>query len=147
MDSQAEMLKTLRAAGHRVTRQRTSILAVIAENNTHLTGEEILQRVRKRYPYLNKSTVYRSLDWLTRLGLVNQTDCGRGAVEYELHSHPHHHHAVCRDCGRIEAVDHALFIPLEKVMQARYGFQADLDHFAIFGLCRRCRSKTRRTKC
>ncbi len=140
MPDHTKMLEALRAAGYRLTPQRESVLAAIADSEAHLTAEDILQRVRVRYPYLNKSAVYRSLDLLTQLGLVTQTDLGQGRVEYELHQHPHHHHLVCRDCGSITQVDHTAFHALEKRLLEKYGFEADLDHFAIFGHCRECRA-------
>jgi Fur family ferric uptake transcriptional regulator len=141
MENHAEMLRVLRASGHRLTPQRESVLAVMADSEAHLSAEEILGRVRLRYPYLNKSAVYRSLDLLTRLGLVTQTDLGQGRVEYELHQHPHHHHLVCRYCREITKVDHQSFLAIEKHLKGKYGFEADLDHFAIFGRCRKCRSR------
>lgn len=143
MSHHIEMVKTLRAAGHRLTPQRESVLEAIADSETHLTAEEILQRVRTRYAYLNKSAVYRSLDLLTRLGLVTQTNLGQGRIEYELHQHPHHHHLVCRGCGTIIQVEHTPFHSLEKKLRDKYGFEADLDHFAIFGHCRKCRGKNK----
>ncbi len=143
-----EMLQSVRAAGHRLTPQRESVLAVIAASEQHLTAEEILKRVRTRYSYLGKSAVYRSLDLLTELGFVTQTDLGQGRIEYELHQHPHHHHLVCRNCGEITQVDHQPFTNLEKQLKLKHGFNADLDHFAIFGQCRRCDSRagTRATR-
>ncbi len=146
MAHHTEMVKTLRASGRRMTLQRTSALAVISDIAGHITADEILKRGRARYPGLNKSAVYRSLDLLTRLDLITQTDCGRGRVEYELHRHPHHHHVVCRNCGRVAEVQHASFAALAKNLQARYGFRADLDHFAIFGLCRKCQTKRGKTR-
>lgn len=138
MSHHTEMVESLRASGHRLTPQRESVLAVIGESQAHLTAEEILRRVRTRYPYLNKSAVYRSLDLLTEIGLVTQTDLGQGRVEYELHQHPHHHHLVCRNCGAVSQVDHENFRPLGRRLKHKYGFRADLDHFAVFGTCRKC---------
>jgi Fur family ferric uptake transcriptional regulator len=138
MSHHTEMVKTLRASGHRLTPQRESVLAVICDSEAHLTADEILRRVRMRYPYLNKSAVYRSLDLLTQIGLVTQTDLGQGHAQYELHQHPHHHHLICRNCGAVSQVDHESFQPLEKRLRQKYGFQADLGHFAVFGVCRKC---------
>ncbi|MGB8647210.1 MAG: Fur family transcriptional regulator [Anaerolineae bacterium] len=139
MSHHQELLARVRAAGRRITPQRESVLAVIAESDRHLTAEEILKRVRKRYPYLVKSAVYRSLDLLTALELVTSTDLGQGRVEYELHEHPHHHHLICRGCGAVIQVDDKCFRTLEKGLLAGYGFKADLTHFAIFGRCEHCR--------
>ncbi len=103
-----------------------------------MTAEEILTRVRARYPYLGKSVVYRTLDLLSDLGMVTRTDLGQGHIEYELHEHPHHHHLICRGCGSVVRVDNSSFDSLGKRLKDRYGFHADLDHFAIFGRCANC---------
>ncbi len=145
MSRHIELVASLRAAGHRLTPQRESVLAVIAESARHLTAEEIIARVRARYPYLNKSAVYRNLDLLTQLGLVHQTDLGRGHIEYELHQDPHHHHLVCRQCRRVLQIDHAALAALGKKLERDFGFQADLDHFAIFGTCKKCQTRATRT--
>jgi Fur family ferric uptake transcriptional regulator len=146
MSHYTEFVQSLRASGHRLTPQRESVLDVIARSDAHLTADQVLRRVRVRYPYLNKSAVYRSLDLLTELGMITQTDLGQGRIEYELHLHPHHHHLVCKRCGEITRVDHASFLPLEKQLKAKYGFAADLDHFAIFGHCRNCQRQARRPR-
>ncbi len=138
------MLDDLRQAGHRLTPQREMILSVIRASDGHLTADDILKRVRARYAYLNKSAVYRTLDLLTRLNLVDQIDFGEGRVEYEIHQHPHHHHLLCRNCGKRMEIDGRFFVTLEKTLRAQYGFSADLDQFAIRGLCRKCQNSAMR---
>lgn len=141
MSHHTAMIETLRASGYRLTPQRESVLEVICGTSRHLTADEILKQVRKRYPYLNKSAVYRSLELLIELGFVTQTDLGKGRTQYELHRHPHHHHLVCRKCGQVTQVDDTSFRPLEKRLREKHGFSADLDHFAVFGLCRGCQGE------
>ena len=119
------------------------ILSVICESEAHVSAEEIIKRVRRRYPSLNKSAVYRTLDLLTRLSLVNPTDLGQGCVEYELHQHPHHHHLLCRHCHQMVQVDESVFASVEKRLSAKYKFHADFDHFAIYGLCHKCQRAER----
>lgn len=136
-----DYLTELRKQGHRLTPQREMVLAVVCETEGHISADEILKCVRKRYPYVNKSGVYRTLDLLTRLGLVNPTDLGQGRVEYEIHRHPHHHHLVCHHCKTVIDVDEHIFTSLEKSLRTEYGFLADLGHFAIFGVCRKCQKK------
>lgn len=143
MPDHNELVRSLRQSGHRLTPQRESVLAVIAESNGHLTADEILGQVRLRYPFLVKSAVYRSLDLLADLGLVTQTDLGHGRVEYELHRHPHHHHLVCRECKQIQQIEHSAFLPLARKLEDEYGFKPDLDHFAIFGTCKKCRKQVK----
>ncbi len=146
MPQHLELVQSIRQAGHRLTPQRESVLSVIAESEAHLTAEEILARVRERYPYLNKSAVYRSLDLLTELSLITQTDLGHGRVEYELHRHPHHHHLVCRHCKHVQQIDHTAFQSLQRRLDNDFGFHADLDHFAVFGTCRKCQARAAATK-
>ncbi len=141
MSQHIELVRSLRRAGHRLTPQREGVLAVIADSNGHLTAEEILARVRRRYPYLNKSAVYRSLELFGALSLVTQTDLGNGRVEYELHRHPHHHHLICHECKHVQQIDHASLEPLARRLESEFGFHADIDHFAIFGTCRKCQSR------
>ncbi|MCG3142162.1 MAG: Zinc-specific metallo-regulatory protein [Anaerolineae bacterium] len=145
MSRHPELVASLREAGHRWTPQRESVLAALAESARHLTAEEIIARVRVRYPYLNKSAVYRNLAFLTRLGLVHQTDLGHGHIEYELHQDPHHHHLICRHCHHVLQIDHAALATLGKKLERDFGFQADLDHFAIFGVCKKCQTRAAKT--
>ena len=140
-----EFVDQLREKGHRLTPQREMILAVICDSACHLTADQILKRVRKRYPYINKSAVYRTLDLLARLGFVNPIDFGQGRIEYQVHLHPHHHHLLCRNCHHMIEVDEGVFSPLEKSLRKEYGFVADLDHLAIFGLCRKCGAPERKS--
>ncbi|MEW5721254.1 MAG: transcriptional repressor, partial [Chloroflexota bacterium] len=98
-------------------------------------------RVRKRYPYLNKSAVYRTLNLLVQTGFVNPTDFGSGSITYEIHRDPHHHHLVCRQCGKMIEVDADVFASVEKKLREEYAFAPDLHHFAIFGFCRKCQKK------
>ncbi|MBI5030377.1 MAG: transcriptional repressor [Chloroflexi bacterium] len=135
------MVDDLRQKGHRLTPQREMVLSVICESQGHISADEILKRVRKRYPYLNKSAVYRTLDLLTRTNLVHPTDLGQGCIEYEIHQHPHHHHLLCRNCHKMVEADESIFDSVEKTLREDYGFVADLDHFAIYGLCRKCQAQ------
>jgi Fur family ferric uptake transcriptional regulator len=135
MSHHREIANDLRQAGHRLTLSSGSFQSSTGEG--HLTADEILKRL-PAYGPINKSCVYRTLDLLARLNLVNPTDFGSGRIEYEIHRHPHHHHLLCRDCGEQIEVDQRVFAPMAKQLQERYGFAADLEHFAVFGLCQGC---------
>jgi Fur family transcriptional regulator, ferric uptake regulator len=139
-----EFLQDLRQSGYRRTPQREMILDVICESSGHITADEIIARVHKKFGFLNKSAVYRTLDLLTQIGLVNPTDFGNGSVTYEVHRDPHHHHIVCRKCGKMSRVDADVFATVEKRLRAEYSFSPDLDHFAIFGVCAKCKKSSAR---
>lgn len=136
-----ELHEVLRKAGQRLTPQRMMVLSVLAEQGGHMSAEEILALIRREYPYLNLSTVYRTLDLLVELGLVAQTDLGEGVRQFELvGAHPHHH-LICRRCGGAVEVGDDLLGPLRQTLREQFGFVACMDHFAIFGICRSCQEQ------
>ncbi|MBM3149775.1 MAG: transcriptional repressor [Chloroflexi bacterium] len=106
----------------------------------HISAEEIYEQVRDRYPYANISTVYRTLELLKELGLVTEVELGDGRVRYHPAERGRHHHLVCQKCGIILDLPENAISNLEDVLFHEYGFQADLRHLAIFGLCTECRN-------
>jgi len=130
--------QTLREQGYRLTPQRLLILSTIHTSDHHISAEDIYDQVCARYPNVNISTVYRTLELLKDLGLVTETDLGGGSFRYHSVEKGHHHHLVCRKCGRILELDEAVLKPVEGSILRRYGFRADLSHLAVFGKCARC---------
>ncbi len=141
MSGHGTAAESLRDEGYRLTPQRMMILDIIYATQGHATAEEIHQRVRQQYPFVDISTVYRTLNLLKKLRLISETDLGGGSVRYERLERGRHHHLVCRQCGASFPLEHSLLAPLEQRLLRKYGFAADLDHFAIFGLCQECRSQ------
>jgi Fur family transcriptional regulator, ferric uptake regulator len=132
------LIEGLRERGYRMTPQRELLLSALNASAKHLDADALLRRVRKTYPRANKSVVYRNLELLTQLGLISCVDFGHGRVEYEVHRHPHHHHLVCRHCGSMIEVSSGAFAHLQQQLLKEYGFEADMDHLAIFGVCKIC---------
>lgn len=133
------IIESLREVGYRLTPQRMLIVSIIYDSRGHITAEEIHQRVKEHYPFVDISTVYRTLQLLKKLRIVSETDLGGGRVQYELVHRGKHHHLVCRRCGQTFALDDEVVEPLRSTLRDRYGFEADMEHFAIFGLCAHCR--------
>ncbi len=130
--------QTLHQMGYRLTPQRMLIVSVLQESDIHLTAESIHGRVRQKYPYVNISTVYRTLEWLKKLGMVTETDMGEGSVSYHWAEKGRHHHLVCQKCGRVVDVDESLPCSFKEALLQRYGFEVDLSHLAFFGRCQSC---------
>jgi Fur family ferric uptake transcriptional regulator len=114
------------------------ILSAIHSSDHHISAEEIYAQVCARYPNVNISTVYRTLELLKELGLVTETDLGGGKFRYHSVEKGHHHHLICRKCGRIFELDEAVLNPIEGTILRKYGFKADLSHLAVFGNCVQC---------
>lgn len=142
MKVQEDVLQTLRQVGYRLTPQRMMILAAVRDSPGHLAADEIHARVREKYPYVDISTVYRTLELLKELCLITETDMGRGRLVYEFRgTEPPHHHMVCQECNRTFELDHRFLEPLEDMLLKEHGFQANIHHFAVFGRCADCRAR------
>jgi len=133
------VLDDLRSKGFRMTPQRMMVLEAVEASEDHISAEEIFRQAHAKYPYLNISTVYRTLEMLKEQGLVAESDLGGGRLVYHPVGKAHHHHLVCRKCGSVQDVDEAVFDRLSLEMKRQYGFEAVLEHMAIFGTCKKCK--------
>src|SRR5438067_8089067 len=138
---EAEALDRLRSAGHKLTPQRMLVLRSIRHASGHTTAARILDEVRAAYPYVDVSTVYRTLAVLKDMRLVSETQLGGGDAIFEWVGADRHHHLVCRGCDSLARLDHRFLTKLVDDLEAEIGFRADVNHFAIFGLCANCQSK------
>ena len=129
----------LSESGYRLTPQRLMVVKAVEEADSHISAEEIYLQIRARYPHMNISTVYRTLELLSGLGLVTETDMGDGRVRYHSIGKGHHHHLVCQKCGEIIDVEESMLSPLWSEIGQRYGFKVNMKHLAFFGLCSKCR--------
>jgi len=133
-------LATLKEKGLKLTPQRRLIIDIIHETQTHLTAEEIISYVQSRMPGVNKSTIYRTLEILVKAGCVYKSELEDQFI-YHHAEEGHHHHLVCYKCGGTIDLDEDLFVPMKRSLAKRYGFQVDLKHVVMSGLCEECRSK------
>jgi Fur family ferric uptake transcriptional regulator len=140
MNHSGDIVKKLTERGYRLTPQRLMTIAAIEHSDGHISAEEIYAQVMSKYPHVNISTVYRTLELLKQLGLVTDTDFGEGRVRYHPVGKGHHHHLVCQECGATVDLDETALTPLKDVLLREYGFSADLRHLAIFGRCGKCGS-------
>ncbi|HLF80075.1 MAG TPA: Fur family transcriptional regulator [Dehalococcoidia bacterium] len=137
MSCEQDTAALLRAAGQKVTPQRMLILGCVRHARGHMTATQILEEVRKSYPYIDASTVYRTLSSAKELRLVSETNLGAGDNLFEWAGTDRHHHLICRRCGQDTTLEERHVDALVTTLERETGFHADLDH-AIFGLCPDC---------
>jgi Fur family ferric uptake transcriptional regulator len=131
------LIAELRAHGGRVTGARRSLLSVLVSAHGHLTADELAARVQAEHPDVHLSTIYRSLDALEQLGLVDHVHLGHGRAVYHLTDDPHQH-LVCESCGVVIEVPDSTFAELADDLSGRYGFVIRPNHFAVLGRCAGC---------
>lgn len=132
-----ELADRLRQAGQRVTSQRLVILGAL-QTDEHIGADDLLGRVERQLPAVNRSTVYRTLELFRDLGLVSETDLGGGVRQFELIAEDRHHHLICHGCGAISEFEDTILAPLRQSLADRHGFTATMDHLAVFGWCADC---------
>ncbi len=139
MSDHHPFIETLRQREYRITPQREMIIeAVTASGGEHVTAEEIFEQVRDKSSAINIATVYRTLEILVEEGLISRADLGGGQMVYATSHHGAHIHLVCRYCWQVIDADYDLIAPFGEALHAHYGFSADLQHLAVFGVCATC---------
>lgn len=139
--------KLLKEKGLKVTRQRLVVLEVLAENpQEHLTAEEIYERVKVGNPDIGLATVYRTVQLLLELELIERINLDDGFVRYEIgdtqgREHHRHHHLICLRCGGVTAFQKDMLEALETGVQAALGFRVTDHEVKLYGICSDCSEK------
>lgn len=128
----------------RKTRQKKLILdCLTSSDGTHLTAEEIYDRIRNTDQRISIATVYRNLRLLEEQGMVEKVsvvDDSMAYYELSANDQPHsHHHLVCRKCGRIFDFEADLLESLEKMIEETKGFSIEDHRVVFYGVCKECR--------
>lgn len=132
------LLDVLRGRGVRITTPRREILSALLRAGDHATADDVAALVQERAPDVHLSTVYRTLDSLTDLGVVEHVHFAHGAAAYHL-APTDHRHLVCEVCGSVTDVPSELLHDLVQTVESRYGFELRADHFGLTGRCAACR--------
>ena len=115
------------------------ILDVLNQEHTHLTSNDVYERLRERLPAVAPSTVYRALERLAKHGKVSVSDIGIGAAVYEAVGGKIHHHLVCQQCGRVFPLDAEDVAAFFDCVGRKNNFQITTNHLILFGVCTECR--------
>lgn len=127
-------------AGYRLTAPRRALADLIAGRRGHFTADELLGESRRRRLGLTRATIFRSLDVLTDLELVERLDLPSGEHAFvACRPAQHHHHIVCSSCGRSTEVADIGFDAVTASIARATGYRVDAHRLELFGLCPSCR--------
>lgn len=144
--NQQDFKELLKKNGLKVTTQRMAILEVLQERpGEHLTAEEIYDCVKNCYPDIGLATVYRTIQMLSELHLIDKLNLDEGYARYEIGNIEqeeqqvhHHHHLICIKCGKVLAFEDDLLETLEERIQELMNFQVINHEVKLFGYCKDC---------
>ena len=132
-----DVLVGMRERGGRATLARRLLLAALFRDRKHQSAEELAKEVQAQAPQVNISTIYRNLDELVRLGVVDRSHLGVGPAAYHLASATHGH-LICEHCGAMTEVPGELFRDVAETLATRYRFAVNPHRFAVIGRCADC---------
>jgi Fur family ferric uptake transcriptional regulator len=133
-------LAAVRRAGHRGGGARTAVIELLAEQECCLSAQEIFDRLRGRGRRVGIASVYRALDLLTGLRVVQRLEIGDGIARYEpAHGHGHHHHLVCDGCGKVTAFEDPTLEDALARVATRVDYAVGGHDVTLRGACPDCR--------
>ena len=123
-----DLKKRLQARQHKMTPQRQIVLQIFLDHpGEHLSAEDVHGILRDNKSEIGLATVYRSLELLSELGILQKMEFGDGCSRYEVNttdpSSHHHHHLICTKCGRVFEFEDDLLDDLEKDIAEKVRFQ------------------------
>lgn len=144
--SSEDFKRMLKEKGFKLTTQRRTVLDVLQNNEgNHLTAEEIYEIVREKCPEIGLATVYRTIQLLHELKLIDKLNLDDGFIRYEIgkfsndNHHHHHHHLICENCGKVIEVEDDLMESIEEGFEEKYGFTVTDHKVKFYGICKDCK--------
>ncbi|MFT9213392.1 MAG: Fur family transcriptional regulator [Liquorilactobacillus ghanensis] len=137
--------KQLHQAGLKLTPQRrATVKTLLRLHESHLSAEELFAKVKEAEPDIGLATVYRTLEVLAELRIVNRVSFEDGITRYDLRTEDSghfHHHLLCQVCGRVEEIHEDLLLDVEQKVEQDYGFKVADHRLTFLGICAKCRAK------
>ncbi len=141
----ARIYQTVRESGGRLTVPTRILIDVLTNNAAHLTAEDLNAEIERRASGIAPSTIYRLLQRLGDLGVVEHVHSGNGPAFYHLRESGHAH-LVCNDCGTVIDIPDTLLHNLAHTIDDMYDFTIEPHHSALLGHCANCRPGTTPTQ-
>lgn len=140
VDEVAAVAKALHARGERMTGPRRAVVRALADQPGHLPAEGVVRAVADLDPTVHRASVYRTLEALSQLGVVQHVHVGHGGTAYHLLRRERPHlHASCRECGAVRDLPADLLDEVAGRVAAEHDFHLDATHVALSGTCGDCR--------
>lgn len=141
-----DLKKKLQECQHKMTPQRQTVLQIfLSRAGEHLSAEDVHGLLRKDGSEIGLATVYRTLELLSELGVLQQVEFGDGRSRYELNDTDpkvhQHHHLICLRCGKVSGFSDDLLEPLEQDISKKSKFHIVDHQVKFFGYCQECQRR------
>lgn len=144
-DRISRIKEQIHSQSYKLTPQREATVRVLLENEEdHLSAEDVYLLVKDKAPEIGLATVYRTLELLAELKVVDKINFGDGVSRFDLRkegANHFHHHLVCIECGAVDEIQTDLLGDVESVVEKGWNFQIKDHRLTFHGICHRCQSK------
>jgi Fur family transcriptional regulator, ferric uptake regulator len=144
METPNAIVRALDDAGYRLTEPRRAVADLILGHGGHFTASDLAKAARDRRIGVSRATLFRALELMVELGVVERLDLPSGEHAYVPCARAHHHHVVCSRCGRSTDVDDAGIKEAVAEIARTTGYRIATHRLELFGLCRPCQAITDR---
>lgn len=135
------LIDQLKAQGYRITKTRTTLLDIFTEQMHPVSVAELLQKLSERNQVVNKTTVYRELEFLLEQKFVQEVQWQERQKRYELTSLGHHHHLICTQCESISDIPlENELLNIEQNITRKKNFRVTSHALEFFGICASCQN-------
>jgi Fur family transcriptional regulator, peroxide stress response regulator len=136
--------ETLRENGFKVTPQRLAVYEVLSNTKEHPNAEMIFNKLQDHYPTMSLATVYKTIDILKEVGLVQILNAGEDSFRYDADTSDHAH-IRCTECGRVDDIFNIDAKPFESKVAAATSYQLSGHQFYFYGVCPACAEHEKET--
>ena len=141
-----DLKRMLQERQHKMTPQRQVVLQIFLDHpGEHLSAEDVHGILRDNKSEIGLATVYRSLELLSELGILQKMEFGDGCSRYELNDRDNeghfHHHLICLGCGKVWECEDDLLETLETILEKRLHFHTVDHQLKVYGYCEDCQKK------
>ena len=140
--SDAQVIQALRSKGFKATPQRITICRFALSSKEHPSAQKVYSEVKKIHPTVSLSTVYKTLQVLKELGMLQELSSSLSQTRFDPNVKLHIN-LVCLQCGTIADVDDPIGRELIRRIASLAEFTVTEQHIDVYGVCRKCKMKTK----
>ena len=137
LKSDASAIETLRSKGYKATPQRIAICRIVLNSRAHPSAQQVYDEVKKIHPTVSLSTVYKTLEVLADLDLVQEINFPKGQARFDSYMNPHIN-LICLKCGKITDIDDMTIGEITRMVEAAAKFKPTGQRMDVYGICQKC---------
>lgn len=137
LKSDVSLIEALRSEGYKATPQRIAICRIALNSRTHPSAQQVYKEVKKTHPTVSLATVYKSLQVLRDLDLVQEINFPKGQARFDSYMNPHIN-LICLKCGNITDIDDVTLKEITRKAAEAKKFKSTGQSVDVYGICQKC---------